>query len=289
MRKYYYHRHGENHGPFTLEELAKEKIKGDTLVWFEGMSEWVSARNVKELELLVKRHHYVAAPPPVPQKKDTTPTPPVILAQSVPESSNKPNYRMNTILGLLIVAGIVFVIYFIALKNAQTSYNYSQSEPTTTSQIESEQNAENAEVVNIVKPVQETQEQKLLRLHGQIDNTWYQFLRVDVDPNYTVSPLGGIQNVYVTITNDSDYLISHLVYEVGYIKQNGDFWKSEEVIQHDIQPKSSIRVRVPDSHRGFRVNKPYIGFIAINNLNYKWIDPENESIYDRVVSLGLWQ
>ena len=53
MKKYYYSSNGvDKNGPVTLEELKQIKIEPKTLVWFEGLDNWVNAEEIKELNSL---------------------------------------------------------------------------------------------------------------------------------------------------------------------------------------------------------------------------------------------
>jgi hypothetical protein len=63
MEEYYFAENDEQKGPFSLEELKKYKILKTTLVWKEGLSDWVEAKKIKELEILFK------SPPPL-QKRE---------------------------------------------------------------------------------------------------------------------------------------------------------------------------------------------------------------------------
>jgi hypothetical protein len=50
MRKYYYSESGERKGPDTIEELKLiEGFSAGTLVWYEGLSDWVRADELSEL------------------------------------------------------------------------------------------------------------------------------------------------------------------------------------------------------------------------------------------------
>ena len=50
--QYYYAKKEEKIGPLTLDELKKVDIKDDTLVWHEGLDDWVKSEEVKELRVL---------------------------------------------------------------------------------------------------------------------------------------------------------------------------------------------------------------------------------------------
>lgn len=53
MNRYFYIDHeGKQKGTFSTEELKNEPITRDTLVWTQGMSEWIQAENVPELQYL---------------------------------------------------------------------------------------------------------------------------------------------------------------------------------------------------------------------------------------------
>jgi hypothetical protein len=52
MSKYYYTDGKERFGPFSLEELGGKKISKETLVWMEGLTDWIPAGNLAELQPL---------------------------------------------------------------------------------------------------------------------------------------------------------------------------------------------------------------------------------------------
>lgn len=52
MRKYYLCRGEDNFGPFNLEELKKNGITGETMVWFIGLDTWTTAKDIPELKAL---------------------------------------------------------------------------------------------------------------------------------------------------------------------------------------------------------------------------------------------
>lgn len=65
MKKYYIAVDGQPTGPFSVEELRVRNIKPDTLVWAEGMSDWLQAGTVGELSTIfnpVKGDPTIAVP-----------------------------------------------------------------------------------------------------------------------------------------------------------------------------------------------------------------------------------
>jgi len=51
-----YYSNGENQfGPFDLNELESKKITVDTLIWFDGMKDWVRADQVKDVKYIIEK------------------------------------------------------------------------------------------------------------------------------------------------------------------------------------------------------------------------------------------
>ena len=64
MKKYFYAKNGERLGPYTAEEILAKNLDNNTLVWYEGLADWVKLSNAPELSSLVK-----STPPPPPLTK----------------------------------------------------------------------------------------------------------------------------------------------------------------------------------------------------------------------------
>lgn len=65
-KKYYIVIDNEQAGPYSIEELKDLKIKKDSLVWKEGLENWVVAESIEELKPL-----FIATPPPIPKAKES--------------------------------------------------------------------------------------------------------------------------------------------------------------------------------------------------------------------------
>jgi len=55
----------EQAGPYSIEELQNLKIKKDSLVWKDGLENWIEAESIEEL-----KHIFIATPPPIPKAKE---------------------------------------------------------------------------------------------------------------------------------------------------------------------------------------------------------------------------
>ena len=74
-------------GPFNFEELSKEHIKPETLVWCDGMNDWRVAAEIDELRHLFSKDP-VVVPPPIKnhiivENKEKSIPPETWLAQAI--------------------------------------------------------------------------------------------------------------------------------------------------------------------------------------------------------------
>lgn len=77
MSQYYYTDGKERFGPFSVDELKGKDLQPDTLVWKEGLADWMPAKNVTDLQALFDVGSFqpsspamssVASPPLAPPK-----------------------------------------------------------------------------------------------------------------------------------------------------------------------------------------------------------------------------
>lgn len=76
MKKYFYSFGKEKKGPYTFEELKNEEITPETLIWFEGLDDWTTAKYILELEEILQ-----LSPPPIN----------MVVTQTTPESNSDLN------------------------------------------------------------------------------------------------------------------------------------------------------------------------------------------------------
>ena len=85
MTQYYYTDGKERYGPFTMDQLRERNITSETLVWKEGMADWLPANKLNELDELLKPSEGFSSqvPPPFITPLATEPPPKNWLVESI--------------------------------------------------------------------------------------------------------------------------------------------------------------------------------------------------------------
>lgn len=99
MEKQYYIASGKDHlGPFTLSQMKNKKLTPETLIWYEGLTQWTKAEDLEELKANVP---VTVSPPLTPTQVGTVEkkVKKLILIKLLGKSAKK--------------AGIVFLLVFV--------------------------------------------------------------------------------------------------------------------------------------------------------------------------------
>ncbi len=109
MREFYYEHNEQQSGPITIDELRPLQINGETLIWYEGLSDWTKAKEISHLADYLNK-----LPPPLPPKRQ-------IKVESIYDLT----YEKETD---VIMAGIVLLLTPLFLKlNGAFTYENEQS------------------------------------------------------------------------------------------------------------------------------------------------------------------
>ncbi len=117
MKKYFLHTGKTQSGPFTLDELKQQGLRGTTMVWFDGIENWTEAQKIDELKSFV-----VATPPPFettnPLNQTFDKAKKVLdkdyvneIEKKIPNSTGKKIFKLSLI--VLALIGLFFVFDFI--------------------------------------------------------------------------------------------------------------------------------------------------------------------------------
>lgn len=110
MKHYYYSNNNQQLGPFTFDELKTKRLKKSTLVWADGLKDWITADKLDELKDIL-----ISEPPPLPKANPIELKETVIIKNNTSffTSQYDHTYEKETDATF---AGIVLLVIPIALK-----------------------------------------------------------------------------------------------------------------------------------------------------------------------------
>lgn len=240
MKQYYFSNGQEPSGPFTLDEMSKHSFTPDSLVWYEGMSEWLPANELAEIRLLItvvpppiRRTAQAglppiqAIPPPVPVLKPVYIAPPAANVASVAKARLKYYFLGGG--ALLLVIGVLFsgvLGHFF-----QSDSSYAASIETTTTEtvgtsIMPDSSATNDAFAGSAQAQDAEQVQQQIAVGREQKRAWnrehfLEFFKVFINPNYSIGTFGGISDGSLTVQNNSGYRLENVTVDVTFYKPNG--------------------------------------------------------------------
>lgn len=247
MKKFYIMNGQNQEGPFEIEQLKLLNIKKDTPVWFQGIENWTTAEKVDDLKSILSIN---STPPKFenPIQNNFASTPPNYNNPSNYGNQNynnqndypKSNLKRNLIIGGAILIGLV-VIGFISSNSQSNSYgsepSYNVNENTGVSEAEIERQRINSAIT---------------KKNMNFRNNWQTYLTASTN-QYQYREIGGIFNLVVIFTNNTDCKMDEIKVNVNYIKDSGGIYKTETVIFYNVMPGTQQSEQAPDSDRGTSV------------------------------------
>ena len=86
----------------------------------------------------------------------------------------------------------------------------------------------------------------------QIRNNITSLIQVSTN-QYSVDAFGGISNLDIIVTNNTDFTIDEITVAIAYIKKNDGIFKTEYLTFNNIPTKQNKSMSAPDSNRGLSV------------------------------------
>jgi hypothetical protein len=121
----------------------------------------------------------------------------------------------------------IFLIAFVAIGSTIISENYTNNQDTS---IPADDSIQRQTRNNITSLIQVTTNQ------------------------YSVSTFGGISNLDVIVTNNTNNTIDQITIAIDYIKENGDIYTTEYLTFKNIPANQNKSLSAPNSNRGLSVN-----------------------------------
>lgn len=248
MKKYYIYDGQEQKGPFSLEELKTKSISHNTLIWYEGIENWVEASQVEELKPLITN---LNTTPPAPPPISKTVTPHTYTQKHSPNKKNTA-YIVLSVFGLMIV--LFSIIGYISEQKKRRLELLKISEEQARAKEEAlikQRKAESAAMA-----IQKKIEAEIEQSKSELRKRWDTY--VTADKTFRTSLLGGISDVYVTVNNNWEYPLDKVEIEVTYIRASGDTYKTEVVEFSSIPPYEKITKKAPNSDRGTNLSLRFL-------------------------------
>lgn len=245
MRKYYIHNGQNEIGPFEIEQLKTLNIKNETPVWHEGLQNWTTAGNVEELKTLIS---FEVLPPKFENFSQpiSNVQPPSYIRPVIENNQNSVPKKNITLRNVLIGVGILVLIFigiiFFAHINSNDSYE------------------RNGEFIESTEPIAADSSSVNDRINAQLTeknrnyrNNIEKYVTARTN-QYSYDELGGISNLDIIVTNNTEYLLNEVNVAVDYIKDSGGIYKTEIVTIFNIPAKQDKSTSAPESSRGTSVN-----------------------------------
>ena len=120
MQYYFIHTAAGQEGPFTLQELKSKNITKETLIWHEGLPEWIKAGEVMELKIIfvnappLKEIPIPTPPPPPlpPLKENQTTDAPVKKDDAVSQTAFSKNKYKSVLIPAVIILLLALAAFF---------------------------------------------------------------------------------------------------------------------------------------------------------------------------------
>ena len=240
MNKYYYLKGDRQHGPVTVDELKTQGATRETMVWIEGMADWVAAKDVAEIAAVL--------PPPAPRV--VTPPPPSKTEYNVPLSKESKKSPIGLIIGVAVVGFIIFFLWLIGAFRTDTPLPISNNvipDSTEVAKVEPEP------IPVPVVPAPKVEGGVLDFETEEFVKNWRPYFTTKVVQAH-VKDFGGIDDVMVSVTNASKFHMHEIALRVNYIQKNGKVFKKEIVEMYDLKVGETRTISAPSSERGERLS-----------------------------------
>jgi hypothetical protein len=172
------------------------------------------------------------------------------------------------------VAVILMITLFVMYRNEHRLYekalqaNYSLSAHLREVQQKNQQVTEGMEQIQQATQYSAQTKGTFVDQKKYYRQHWQNYIHVSLN-NYKTGLLGGVHDIKVIVTNDSEFPLDNVVASVQYYRANGKLFKTETVDVNNIKAKSSSGASAPDSRKGMSV-KLVLNRITSQQMNFCW-------------------
>ncbi len=211
MKKYFIQTSSGQEGPFSLEDLKEKKLDRTTQVWYKELKEWTTIDKIPELSELLEN-----VPPPLPKNLETNQPPKFNTPNAKSEVKKRNNFSR-----LFYLVAVILIIFLCG----KFGFEY----------------YEDSIYKNNVK--------EEIRQNEYVRNNIRDFVIVERN-EYTYREIGGISNLKISVSNNSDFLMDKVSVKVEYLKPNGIILETKNLTFKNIPSQKMLTLDVPDTERG---------------------------------------
>ena len=232
MKKYFLHDGTKEHGPYSKEELKDFGTGADTMVWYQGLDQWKKASEIDELnDVIVSK----ATPPPLA---------PPLAPPPLPRSGNQDERKKKTLIFAIIGGAALLLLAGGITAGILLSGGGNNSDEAATDSLGTLLNATDnpsdpaaaaggkTNQGGVANPAQnqtggttaadereKEQAKKIEDRKREIRNNYTRYYKTSC--TFSVGPMGGISNGYVTVKNTSEYPIDKVNVAVNIYQATG--------------------------------------------------------------------
>jgi hypothetical protein len=232
-------------GPFTIDELKKQKLTRNTPIRVQGTDKWSPAEKINGLREVVVPRKIRKIEDVVPAIKETY--------QDLRQ--RKPLALYGSFLAVAMLASVFILTkgdtshrmspQVVSAAQINTPLPSTVTEPAPVRPVADSLVATIQTATPVPKAIKEDPS-RTARLH------WTKLIKAS-NSNYGIGVLGGIKDLSVSVSNRSDYPVDEAVVNVTYLKANGKTIKNKLITLYGIAPGDSKEHAVPDYIRGKKV------------------------------------
>jgi hypothetical protein len=121
----------------------------------------------------------------------------------------------------------------------------------------------------------DTQNALITERNRQIRNNWENYIEATTN-RYTYYEIGGVENLQVIITNNSDFKLDEVIVDVCYVIDDGSCYDTRQVKIYNVPAKSQKYIDAPNSNRGKNIELSITNIYSDSlNFNYSLYHAEN--------------
>lgn len=246
MRNYYFIKNGAQSGPHTLDQLQYHGILPETMVWYDGLPEWMEAKAVPELSELFVVPVSMAVPPPI--------------------KSEGTDWRT---IFWRIAAGATFILMIVVAVwklngGSFDDFFHPKPDPEPIGPVDPPNPKP-----DVVPTIDQVEAQK-----AEYRENWSNYVKAFPSGAADTGAFGGFSGVKIMVKNDMKYTIDRVAVVVEYSLKNGQKIISKEHYVSYVGPKGfSENIEFEPINRGISYEAKIVGVVCEEiGLDYYYKD-----------------